>query len=38
MADQRKVKADALAKGQEHKVGHWGPLPTIKEVKDDGEW
>lgn len=37
-ADRLKDKADALAKGDGHKVGHWGPLPTIKEVKDDGEW
>lgn len=37
-ADRLKDKANDLAKGREHKPGMWGPLPTIKEVKDDGDW
>jgi len=37
-ADRCKDKADALAKGDGHKVGHWGPLPTLKKVEDDGDW
>ena len=37
-AKERKKKAERLAKGQEHKVSHWGPIPTIKKVEDDGDW
>ncbi|MBE7466668.1 MAG: hypothetical protein HS116_24625 [Planctomycetes bacterium] len=37
-AHKLKEKAERLAKGQEHKVSHWGPIPTIKKVEDDGDW
>lgn len=37
-AKKLKKKAERLAKGQGHKVSHWGPLPTIKKVEDDGDW
>ncbi|MCZ7644926.1 MAG: hypothetical protein M5U26_06530 [Planctomycetota bacterium] len=37
-AEERRKKAERLAKGQGHKVSHWGPIPTIEKVTDDGDW
>ncbi len=37
-ASEREKKAERLSKGQDHKVGRWGPLPTIEKVTDDGDW
>ncbi len=37
-ASERKKKAERLVKGQDHKVSHWGPIPTIEKVEDDGDW
>lgn len=37
-AEKLRKKAERLAKGTEHKVSHWGPIPTIEKVEDDGDW